>query len=36
MAERNERAVLNHLIEICRDAERGFRMAAVHVKNAAR
>ena len=32
MAERSERAVLNHLIETCRDAERGFRVAAEHVK----
>jgi len=31
MAERTERAVLNHLIETCRDAERGFRVAAEHV-----
>jgi uncharacterized protein (TIGR02284 family) len=31
MAERNERAVINHLIETCRDAERGLRMAAEHV-----
>jgi uncharacterized protein (TIGR02284 family) len=33
MAERNELAVINHLIETCRDAERGFRMAAEHVTN---
>jgi uncharacterized protein (TIGR02284 family) len=33
MAERTERAVLNHLIETCRDAERGFRTAAEHVAN---
>jgi uncharacterized protein (TIGR02284 family) len=31
MAERTERAVLNHLIETCRDAERGFLIAAEHV-----
>ncbi|MBI2187766.1 MAG: PA2169 family four-helix-bundle protein [Acidobacteria bacterium] len=31
MAERTERAVINDLIETCRDAERGFRMAAEHV-----
>ena len=31
MAERTERALLNHLIEICRDAERGFRTAAEQV-----
>lgn len=28
MAERTEREALHHLIEICRDAERGFRTAA--------
>lgn len=28
MADRSPRAVLNHLIETCRDAERGFRQAA--------
>ena len=33
MAERTERAVINHLIETCRDAERGFRMAAHHARN---
>ena len=31
MAERTERQVLHHLIEICRDGERGFRAAAEHV-----
>jgi uncharacterized protein (TIGR02284 family) len=31
MAERTERRVINHLIETCRDTERGFRMAAEHV-----
>jgi len=31
MAERSEREVLHHLIEICRDGERGFRAAADHV-----
>ncbi|OFW13442.1 MAG: hypothetical protein A3F70_11180 [Acidobacteria bacterium RIFCSPLOWO2_12_FULL_67_14] len=31
MAERTEREVLQHLIEICRDGERGFRAAAEHV-----
>lgn len=31
MAERTERAVLNRLIETCRDAERGFRAAAEEV-----
>lgn len=33
MAERTERAVLNHLIETCTDAARGFRAAADHVKD---
>lgn len=33
MAERTERAVLNHLIETCTDAARGFRTAADHVKD---
>ena len=33
MAHQSERAVLNHLIETCRDAERGFRTAATHVNN---
>lgn len=31
MAHTSERAVLNHVIETCRDAERGFRTAAAHV-----
>jgi len=31
MAQRTEREVLHHLIEICKDAERGFRAAADHV-----
>jgi uncharacterized protein (TIGR02284 family) len=31
MAHKTERAVLNHLIETCRDAERGFRIAADEV-----
>lgn len=31
MAERNEREVLHHLIEICKDGERGFRTAAEQV-----
>jgi uncharacterized protein (TIGR02284 family) len=35
MAERTERAVLNHLIETCTDAARGFRFAANHVHSAA-
>jgi uncharacterized protein (TIGR02284 family) len=34
MAQQSERAVLNHLIETCRDAERGFRTAAEHVNQA--
>ena len=33
MAERTERAVLNHLIETCTDAARGFRSAADHAKD---
>jgi uncharacterized protein (TIGR02284 family) len=32
MAQRTERAVLNRLIERCRDAERGFRTAAEQVE----
>jgi len=28
MTDRSEHAVLNHLIETCRDGERGFRLAA--------
>jgi len=28
MTDRTERAVLNHLIETCKDAERGFRHVA--------
>jgi uncharacterized protein (TIGR02284 family) len=31
MAERTERDVLHHLIDLCRDGERGFRAAADHV-----
>src|ERR1044072_2889315 len=30
MTDRSERAVLNHLIETCKDAERGFRHVATH------
>lgn len=33
MGERTERTVLNHLIETCRDAERGLRVAATQVKS---
>ena len=33
MAERTERAVLNHLIETCRDGERGFLYATDYVKD---
>jgi uncharacterized protein (TIGR02284 family) len=33
MAQRTERAVLNHLIETCRDAERGFLTSATHVES---
>ena len=32
MAERTERDVLQHLIEICNDGENGFRTAAEHVQ----
>ena len=35
MAEQTEREVLNHLIETCRDGERGFRHAANHVSDPA-
>ena len=35
MAERTERNVLEHLIEICRDGERGFHLAADHVSDPA-
>jgi uncharacterized protein (TIGR02284 family) len=31
MAERTEREVLEHLVEVCRDGERGFRTAAQYV-----
>ena len=31
MADRTERDVLEHLVDICRDGERGFRAAAQHV-----
>jgi uncharacterized protein (TIGR02284 family) len=31
MADRNEREALHHLIDICRDGERGYRTAAEHV-----
>jgi uncharacterized protein (TIGR02284 family) len=33
MAERTERDVLHHLIEVCEDGERGFRAAADHVSD---
>ena len=33
MAERSERDVLHHLIDLCRDGERGFRAAADHVSD---
>ena len=33
MPEHNERWVLNRIIAICRDGERGFRYAANHVRN---
>jgi uncharacterized protein (TIGR02284 family) len=32
MADRNERDVLNHLIETCKDGARGYRFAADHLK----
>jgi uncharacterized protein (TIGR02284 family) len=32
MADRNERSVLNHLIETCRDEELGLRFVAAHVQ----
>jgi uncharacterized protein (TIGR02284 family) len=35
MTDRSERAVLNHLIETCKDAERGFRHVAEHVTDPA-
>jgi uncharacterized protein (TIGR02284 family) len=35
MTDRSERAVLNHLIETCKDAERGFRHVALHATNPA-
>jgi uncharacterized protein (TIGR02284 family) len=35
MTDRSERAVLNHLIETCKDAERGFRHVAEHALNPA-
>ena len=35
MADRLERAALNRLIETNRDGERGFRLAAAHIENAA-
>jgi uncharacterized protein (TIGR02284 family) len=31
MAERTEREVLEHLVEVCRDGERGFQAAAEYV-----
>ena len=33
MTDRSERAVLNHLIETCKDAERGFRHVADYATN---
>ena len=35
MAEQTERDVLHHLIDLCRDGERGFRAAADHVSDTA-
>lgn len=34
MAQKTQRTVLNHLVEVCRDAERGFAIAARTVKTA--
>ena len=34
MIDRSEHAVLNHLIETCRDGERGFTLAAEYARNA--
>lgn len=33
MSQRTERTVFNHLIETCRDGERGFLSASSHVEN---
>jgi len=33
MAQQTERSVLNHLIETCRDGERGFLSASSHVES---
>jgi uncharacterized protein (TIGR02284 family) len=33
MSQRTERTVFNHLIETCRDGERGFLSASAHVEN---
>jgi len=35
MTDRSERAVLNHLIETCKDAERGFRHVAEYASDPA-
>ena len=35
MSDRTERGVLNHLIETCRDAARGFRLAAGEARTSA-
>jgi uncharacterized protein (TIGR02284 family) len=35
MTDQSERAVLNHLIETCKDAERGFRHVAEHAPDPA-
>ena len=35
MTDRSERAVLNHLIETCKDADRGFRHVAAHAADPA-
>jgi uncharacterized protein (TIGR02284 family) len=36
MTDRSERAVLNHLIETCKDAERGFRHVAEYATDPAK
>jgi uncharacterized protein (TIGR02284 family) len=35
MSERTELEVLNHLLEVCRDSQHGFKYAAQHVGNVA-
>ena len=33
MADRTEREVLHHLVEMCEDGERGYRAAATYTSN---